>query len=148
MKPVAWGSRLAVLLLLSMVGLLAAAPAAALETISTFAADCTTPKVIFQPGDTKDRLDRPELWFALALGLAIIGVCGFIATRPQGTTGPLENDVVIGSRPFFEEPLPPVDVRARTGARGNLEVGRAVHARNCPLFTTPNVACSGYFRQQ
>jgi hypothetical protein len=76
---------------------------------------------LFQPGDTKDRLDRPELWFALALAGAIIGVCGFVATRPRGTTGPLEEEVVIGSRPFFEEPLPPVDVRARTGAPGTVQ---------------------------
>jgi hypothetical protein len=75
---------------------------------------------IFQPGETKDRLDRPELWYALVLALVIIGGAGFIATRPKGTTGPLEKDVVIGKRPFFEEPLPPIDVRARTGQFGTV----------------------------
>jgi hypothetical protein len=75
---------------------------------------------LFQPGDTKDRLDRPELWWALLLGIGIIGLCGFIATRPKGTTGPLEKDVVIGSQPFFEEPLPPIQDRARTGDLGTV----------------------------
>jgi hypothetical protein len=75
---------------------------------------------IFQPGDTKDRLDRPELWGALGLAIVIIGGAGFLATRPAGTTGPLEKEVVIGKRPFFEEPLPPVNVRARTGEPGTV----------------------------
>ncbi len=73
---------------------------------------------LFRPGDTPDRLDRPELWAALVLSLAVIGFCGFLATRPSGTIGALEKDVVIGSRPFFEEPLPPVDVLARSGEPG------------------------------
>ena len=33
---------------------------------------------LFQPGDTKDRLDRPELWYALVLSLSVIGVAGFL----------------------------------------------------------------------
>jgi len=75
---------------------------------------------IFEPGDTKDRLDRPELWYALVLSLVIIGGAGFLATRPKGTTGPLEKDVAIGSRPFFSDPLPPVDVLARAGTPGTV----------------------------
>ncbi len=91
---------------------------------------------MFQPGDTKDRLDRPELWGALVLALAIIGIAGFLATRPQGTTGPLERDVVIGNRPFFEEPLPPIETRARTGAPGqisDIEPGYALYAQSGKL---------------
>lgn len=75
---------------------------------------------IFQPGDTKDRLDRPELWAALGLAVVVIGGCGFIATRPKGTTGPLENDIVIGKTPIFAEAMPPVDARARTGEQGTV----------------------------
>lgn len=74
---------------------------------------------LFQPGET-DRLDRPELWYALVLSLVIIAGAGFIATRPPGTTGPLEKDIAIGSRPFFSEPLPPVDQLARTGQPGTV----------------------------
>lgn len=73
---------------------------------------------LVRPGETKDRLDRPELWWALLLGLGIIGVCAFIASRPRGTTGRLEANVVIGTRPFFQEALAPVSDRARSGALG------------------------------
>ncbi len=91
---------------------------------------------LFQPGDTKDRLDRPELWYALVLSLAVIGVAGFLATRPKGTTGPLEREVVIGSRSFFEEPLPPISVRVRTGPTGTVEdvqSGYTLYAQNGAL---------------
>lgn len=91
---------------------------------------------LFQPGDTKDRLDRPELWGALALALVIIGGAGFLATRPKGTTGPLEKPVVIGSQPFFSDPLPPVSARARTGAPGtvsDIEPGFTLYAQSGAL---------------
>ncbi len=90
----------------------------------------------FQPGDTKDRLDRPELWGALVLSLAVIGISGFLVTRPKGTTGPLEREVVIGDRPFFEEPLPPVEARARAGAPGqvaDIEPGYTLYAQSGKL---------------
>ena len=41
-----------ILLALVIAVLVSAAPAAALETVATFAADCTTPKTVFQLGDT------------------------------------------------------------------------------------------------
>lgn len=75
---------------------------------------------LFVPGDTPDRLNRPELWVAVALGTAVIAGAGFLATRPSGSTGPLENEVVIGSRPFFQETLPPVQQRARSGDPGTV----------------------------
>lgn len=75
---------------------------------------------LFQPGDTKDRLDRPELWFALGLSLVVLFGIGFLATRPPGTLGPVDRELSIGDRSIFEEPLPPVDVRARTGERGTV----------------------------
>lgn len=73
---------------------------------------------LFTAGDTKDRLDRPELWGAVTLALVVIGGAGFIATRPPGTTGPLDKEVVIGSQPFFDGPLPPITQRARVGEQG------------------------------
>ena len=75
---------------------------------------------LFAPGDTKDRLDRPELWAAVGISVVIIGGAGFLATRPSGTTGPLEKDVVIGSQPFFQPALPPVTERARIGQPGTV----------------------------
>src|SRR5688500_17160972 len=75
---------------------------------------------LFEPGTSKDRIDRPELLGALALALLIIGAGAFLATRPKGTTGPLEKDVVIGKRPFYAEALPPVNVMARTGQPGTV----------------------------
>jgi len=97
---------------------------------------------LFQPGDTKDRLDRPELWFALMLALAFLGLAGFVASRPKGTTGPLEKDVVIGSRPFFQDALPPVDALARTGAEGTVsDIGRGytLYAQSGALATVEGV---------
>lgn len=58
---------------------------------------------LFEAGDTKDRLDRPELWGAVALAVVVIGGAGFVATRPSGTTGSLEDEVMIGSQPFFDD---------------------------------------------
>lgn len=75
---------------------------------------------LFSPGDTKDRLDRPELWGAVGIAVVVLGGAGFLATRPEGTTGPLEKDVVIGSQPFFQDPMPPVNERARAGQPGSL----------------------------
>ncbi len=101
---------------------------------------------LFQPGDTKDRLDRPELWGALLLSIAIIGIAGFLVTRPQGTTGPLEREVVIGSRPFFEEPLPPIENRARTGPLGrvsDIEPGYALYAQSGKLADVVGILPGG-----
>jgi len=101
---------------------------------------------IFQPGDTKDRLDRPELWFALGLSLLIIFGMGFLATRPKGTTGILEKEVAIGDRPFFSEPLPPVDVRARSGPLGtigDIGPGYTLYAQNGALATVNGVLPGG-----
>lgn len=101
---------------------------------------------LFQPGDTKDRLDRPELWGALLLSLAVIGIAGFLVTRPKGTTGSLEREVVIGSRPFFEEPLPPVEERARTGPLGrvtDIEPGYTLYAQSGKLAEVIGVLPGG-----
>ena len=93
-------------------------------------------------GGNKDRIDRPELLYALALALVIIGAGGFLTSRPKGTTGPLEKEVAIGKRPFFAEPLPPVDVLARTGAAGTVNdigPGYTLYAQSGALATVEGV---------
>jgi hypothetical protein len=75
---------------------------------------------LFQPGEV-DRLDRPELWFALVLSMVLLFGFAFLYTRPKGTLGPVDRDIAIGRRGIFEEPLPAVDVLARRGERGSLE---------------------------
>lgn len=94
----------------------------------------------------KDRIDRPELWVGVGLTLAIIGLMAFLATRPRGSTGPLEKDVAIGSRPFFEEPLPPVDARARMGQPGtvaDIAEGFTLYAQSGALAVVHGVLPGG-----
>lgn len=86
---------------------------------------------LFQPGDTKDRLDRPELWFALGLSTLVIFGLAFVASRPKGTLGPVDRDVAIGKRGIFEEQDQPIDASARLGPRGtvdDLEEGFTLYA--------------------
>ena len=88
-----------------------------------------------KPNPSSD-LGRPELWFAVILALVVLGACAFIATRPQGSLGKLDQPVAIGSRPMLEPPLPPVDVQARRGPVGTLQdlaPGYTLYARNGAL---------------
>ena len=94
----------------------------------------------------KDRIDRPELWVGVGLALGIIGLMAFLATRPRGTTGPLEREVAIGSRPFFEEPLPPIDERARHGRLGtvsDITEGYTLYAQSGALAVVHGVLPGG-----
>ena len=68
-------------------------------------------------GGNPDRLDRPELWIGTGILVGVIALMGFLATRPKGALGPIEKDVVIGSQPFFDDSLPPVDASAPTEVR-------------------------------
>lgn len=91
---------------------------------------------LFQPGDTKDRLDRPELWFALGLSILVIFGLAFLFSRPKGALGPVDRDIAIGDRAIFDPPLPPVDELARSGARGtvgDIEEGYTLYAENGAL---------------
>jgi hypothetical protein len=111
-------------------------------TVALIASMGETLLSLFEPGTSKDRIDRPELLGALALALAIIGGAGFLATRPKGTTGPLEKEVAIGKRPFFDPPLPPVDVMARTGQQGTVSdigPGYTLYAQAGALATVEGV---------
>jgi len=91
---------------------------------------------LFQPGDTKDRLDRPELWFALGIAILIIFGLAFLSTRPKGTLGPVDRDLAVGRRPIFEEPLPQPDALIRQGPRGtvdDIQEGFTLYADNGAL---------------
>ena len=88
--------------------------------------------------DAGGELERPELWVALAATLAIIGAGSFLATRPQGSVGLLEREVVIGRRPFFAPEPPPVAAvdrlrRGPVGTLADIREGDTIHARSGPL---------------
>jgi hypothetical protein len=79
---------------------------------------------------------RPELYFAVLLALAILGICAFIATRPAGTLGPLDRELAIGNEPMFAPELPPVDIAARNGPLGTVDdiaPGYVLYARSGAL---------------
>ncbi len=81
-------------------------------------------------------LERPELWVAVALSVIVLGGCAFLATRPAGSLGKLDEEIAIGNRPMLAPPLPPVDVAARAGALGTLKdvgPGYTLFARNGTL---------------
>ncbi|MBA2276693.1 MAG: hypothetical protein H0W06_02915 [Chloroflexia bacterium] len=86
----------------------------------------------------QESLDRWELWFALGLALLVILGIAFVASRPREALATLNKEVVIGSRPFFDPPPPPVDVRARTGPLGassDIGEGYTLFAQNGALAT-------------
>ena len=88
------------------------------------------------PNAEQDSIQRPELIFAIALSGLLLAVFGFLATRPPGTTGPLEKAVVIGSTPFLAPAPPPPDVTLRSGPLGtvdDIEEGYMLYARNGAL---------------
>jgi hypothetical protein len=89
---------------------------------------------LFEHG--RAELERPELYFATILALLILGVGGFLATRPEGALGPLDRDLAIGSKPMFAPVLPPIDVAARNGPAGSLAdlaPGYVLYARSGAL---------------
>jgi hypothetical protein len=82
--------------------------------------------------DAKE-IERPELWIAVAFALAILGVAGFLATRPAGTLGKLDQQLMFGKKPLLAQAMPPVDVAARrglVGTTGDIVPGYALYARN------------------
>jgi hypothetical protein len=89
---------------------------------------------LFKEG--RSDLARPELYFAVVLALAILGVGAFLATRPVGTLGPLDRELAIGHKPMFAPMPPPVDLAARNGPAGtvaDLASGYVLYARNGAL---------------
>jgi hypothetical protein len=95
---------------------------------------------LFEHG--RPELERPELYFATFLALLILGVCAFLVTRPEGTLGPLDRDLAIGSKPMFAPILPPVDTAARNGPAGtvaDLAPGFVLYARSGALANVIDV---------
>ena len=93
---------------------------------------------LFDSANAQESLDRWELWFALLLAIAIIVGFAMLANRPPSPRDPLAKEVVIGQRPFYEPPPPPVDVRARTGPRGtvaDIDEGYTLYAQSGALAT-------------
>lgn len=93
---------------------------------------------LFVPGDTPDRLDRPELWTSIGILLGVIALIAFIATRPKGSLGPLEKEVMIGRHPLGADQLPPVDPRAARGTPGtvaDINAGYTLYAQSGALAT-------------
>lgn len=84
----------------------------------------------------KPELERLDLYIATGGALLILGGAAFLATRPPGALGPLDQELAIGKRPMLADPLPPVDVLARRGPMGaidDIERGYALYARNGQL---------------
>lgn len=101
---------------------------------------------LFQPGDTPDRLDRPELWTSIGILLGVIALIAFLSTRPKGSLGALEKDVVIGSQPVWSEDLSPVDASAMRGEPGTIagiSSGYTLYAQSGPLARVVGVLPGG-----
>lgn len=81
-------------------------------------------------------IERPELWGAVIVSIAVLAVCAFIATRPAGSLGRWDEELAIGSRPMLAPPLSPPDMLARSGPVGalaDLRPGFTLYARNGAL---------------
>ena len=93
---------------------------------------------VFDSEKDVDRIDRPELWIGIGIMVGLIGLMGFLSSRPVGSVGPIEKDVVFGSRPFFEDALPPIEASVRTGALGtvsDIQEGYTLYASSGELAT-------------
>ena len=91
---------------------------------------------LFDPEHAQDSITRPELLFALGLSALLLLALAFVATRPEGTTGRLEQPVAIGKEPFLAPPPPPPDVALRRGPVGTvaeIQPGFLLYARNGAL---------------
>lgn len=92
---------------------------------------------LFRPGDV-DRIDRPELWLAIGLSTVILFGFAFLASRPQGTLGPIDRDVAIGKRAIFDRPDGIRDELVRKGPIGtvaDIQPGYTLYAGNGELAT-------------
>ena len=86
--------------------------------------------------EASSELERVELWVALLGAVAIIAVGALVATRPRGSLGAFDREVMIGDRPFFAPEPPPLDLTLRRGALGtvaDIREGFTLYARSGPL---------------
>lgn len=93
---------------------------------------------VFEEDKGVDRIDRTELWIGIVILVGIMGLMAFLASRPAGTMGPLDEDVTVGSRPFFDQSLPKVEENVRAGALGTVEdvkPGYRLYASNGEMGT-------------
>lgn len=93
---------------------------------------------LFVPGDTTDRLNRPELWTSIAILLGVIAILAFVATRPKGSLGILEKEVMFGRHPIGSDQLPPVNasvVRGTPGTVADIHAGYTLYAQSGALAT-------------
>jgi hypothetical protein len=88
---------------------------------------------LFEAGQTE--LERKELWFGVALALAVLGIGAFLASRPP-SDNPLDRPVAIGHRSMFEVVDDSVELDLRRGPVGTIDeikVGDTLYARSGAL---------------
>ena len=89
------------------------------------------------PEGEQDSISRPELLVALGLATLVLLAFAFVATRPAGSLGKLDDQLMIGQKPLLTpEPAPPDVVQLRNGPLGTVEdidEGYILYARNGAL---------------
>lgn len=97
----------------------------------------------FYDPEITDEVNRKELWIGLVLTVGILAVASLIASRPQGSLGPLDRQVAIGKTPMSGEiNLAPIPLSAKYGAEGtvaDITNGYTLYARNGALAETIDV---------
>lgn len=102
---------------------------------------------LFDPANPKDSIGRPELIFALALSTLVLLAFAFVATRPEGSLGKLDEQLMIGRDPILTPAPPPPSVALRNGPLGTVEdidVGYMLYARNGALARTVGTVPGSY----
>jgi hypothetical protein len=88
------------------------------------------------PEGKQDTIARPELLVALGLATVILFGLAFLATRPAGSLGKLDEQLAIGHKPILTPAPPPPPVELRNGPLGTVEdidEGYMLYARSGAL---------------
>ena len=88
------------------------------------------------PEGEKDTIARPELLVALGLATLLLFGLAFLATRPAGSLGKLDEPLAVGKKPILTPAPPPPPVELRNGPLGTVEdidEGYTLYARNGAL---------------
>jgi hypothetical protein len=102
---------------------------------------------LFDPANPKDSIGRPELIFALGLATLVLLAFAFVATRPEGSLGKLDEQLMIGRDPILTPAPPPPSVTLRNGPLGTVEdidAGYMLYARNGALARTIGTVPGSY----